>query len=382
MNDPALIATLQRAGFKGQGLRTAYAIAHRESGGRADAFNGNAGTGDKSYGLFQINMLGNLGPARRQQFGLAKDEDLLDPLTNARAAYQLSKGGTDFGAWGIGPNAYRSGAGFDTIQGYFRRFPSVIGKPQLAPKLPTDKPQLATGAKVQKGGQTFGGAGTKSPQQRMEASTGEDKFRSALSAFFLSRAQARMQGQNPQGGLLELAQLRQEYMTMGGVPEDTRNAGAGTGAVAQAKVDAGTKIDGGSTKPTAKMGEEASGTSDLSKKILTAAHSQVGKPYVWGAESPAEGGFDCSGLIDWAYKQAGIDLPGRLTTYTAKTLGKSVKGQSLQPGDMVITNGGEHMVMYVGDGQVIAAPHTGTVVQYQPLSRFDGDIVDVRRVIP
>jgi cell wall-associated NlpC family hydrolase len=115
--------------------------------------------------------------------------------------------------------------------------------------------------------------------------------------------------------------------------------------------------------------------------ILKAADAQVGKPYVWGAESPKEGGFDCSGLIDWAYRQAGIKLPGRLTTYSAAKMGVSVKGKPLQPGDWLITNGGQHMVMYVGNGQVIAAPRTGEVVQYQPVARFQGDIVDIRRVL-
>jgi hypothetical protein len=104
--DP-LAATLLRAGFTGEGLRTAYAIAKRESGGSPTAFNGNAGTGDKSYGLFQINMLGGMGPARRAQFGISSNEALFDPAINAKAAFQMSKGGTDFGAWGLGPNAYR-----------------------------------------------------------------------------------------------------------------------------------------------------------------------------------------------------------------------------------------------------------------------------------
>lgn len=115
--------------------------------------------------------------------------------------------------------------------------------------------------------------------------------------------------------------------------------------------------------------------------ILQTAAAQIGKPYVWGAESPQEGGFDCSGLIDWAFKQAGIDLPGRLTTQTALKMGTSVRGQPYQPGDWLITNGGKHMVMYMGNGQVISAPRTGEVVQYQPVGRFAGQIVDVRRVL-
>jgi hypothetical protein len=115
---------LQQAGFKGEGLKTAWAIAMRESGGKPSAFNGNAGTGDKSYGLFQINMLGSLGPARLKELGLNSNEDLLDPLTNAKAAFKMSKGGTDFGAWAVGPNAYRRSAALDAaIEKYLKQFP-------------------------------------------------------------------------------------------------------------------------------------------------------------------------------------------------------------------------------------------------------------------
>lgn len=101
-----LVKYLQQAGFKGEALRKAWAIAMRESGGRPGAYNGNAATGDKSYGLFQINMLGNLGSARAKQFGLSSYSQLLDPTTNARAAYQMSKGGTRWGAWDIDQSGY------------------------------------------------------------------------------------------------------------------------------------------------------------------------------------------------------------------------------------------------------------------------------------
>lgn len=138
---------------------------------------------------------------------------------------------------------------------------------------------------------------------------------------------------------------------------------------------------GGTTQAVSVDSGEMQGTSDQVRTILAAADAQVGKPYVWGAESPAEGGFDCSGLIDWAFRKAGINLPGRLTTYTAAKMGVSVKGKPYKPGDWLITNKGEHMVMYVGNGQVIAAPRRGEVVQYQPVDRFANSIVDVRRVL-
>ena len=114
------------------------------------------------------------------------------------------------------------------------------------------------------------------------------------------------------------------------------------------------------------------------QQAIEIAKKQIGKPYVWGGESPGEGGFDCSGLIDYAFKQAGIRIPGRLTSQSMLNLGRPVKG-NYQPGDWIITNGGKHVVMYVGNNQVIAAPHRGEVVQYQPLSRFKGSIVGVRR---
>lgn len=104
----SLMSILQQAGFKGAGLQMAYAIAMAESGGNAKAHNGNAGTGDNSYGLFQINMLGGMGPERRKQFGLSSNEALYDALTNAKVAYKMSKGGTSWGPWSTyGNGAYK-----------------------------------------------------------------------------------------------------------------------------------------------------------------------------------------------------------------------------------------------------------------------------------
>lgn len=93
----SLISILQQAGFKGEALKIAYAIAMAESGGNARAYNGKGP--DNSYGLFQINMLGNMGPARRKQYGLSSNDDLFDPLTNAKVAFKLSNGGKNWQPW-------------------------------------------------------------------------------------------------------------------------------------------------------------------------------------------------------------------------------------------------------------------------------------------
>jgi hypothetical protein len=87
-------------GFRGQGLINVVAIAGRESHYNPGAHNPNRSTGDDSYGLMQINMLGNLGPARREQFGITSNEQLFDPMINLRAAYMMSGQGTDFDPWG------------------------------------------------------------------------------------------------------------------------------------------------------------------------------------------------------------------------------------------------------------------------------------------
>lgn len=106
--DVDLMSVLRQAGFRGDGLKMAYAIAMAESGGNARAHNPNVNTGDNSYGLFQINMLGGMGPERRRRYGLSSNSDLFDPLTNAKVAFKMSNGGKSWGPWSTyGNGAYR-----------------------------------------------------------------------------------------------------------------------------------------------------------------------------------------------------------------------------------------------------------------------------------
>jgi hypothetical protein len=103
-----LVPIARTAGWIDEAVAIAVAIAMAESGGDPNAHNTNAGTGDNSYGLWQINMLGSMGPARRQQFGLSSNDELFNPATNARVAYEMSGGGGNWSPWSTWKNgAYR-----------------------------------------------------------------------------------------------------------------------------------------------------------------------------------------------------------------------------------------------------------------------------------
>lgn len=113
-------------------------------------------------------------------------------------------------------------------------------------------------------------------------------------------------------------------------------------------------------------------------QVIAFARKAIGTPYVWGGESFAEGGFDCSGLVMASLEAAGIEVSGRLTTYNVRSLGRSVPLSAIKPGDAVVTGSGGHMVLYEGGGHVISAPYTGATVKRDLLSNYS--IVDIRRL--
>ncbi|MEV7015344.1 NlpC/P60 family protein [Streptomyces sp. NPDC093991] len=97
---------------------------------------------------------------------------------------------------------------------------------------------------------------------------------------------------------------------------------------------------------------------------LAAARSALGKPYVWGANGPSA--FDCSGLTQWAYAQAGVALPR--TSQAQRYAGRQVPLSEARPGDLVLyRSDASHVGMYTGNGQVIHAPYPGAPVRYDPV---------------
>jgi hypothetical protein len=99
LTDRELLQLLKAVGFEGQALKMAWAVAKKESNGRPMAYNGNRNTGDSSYGIFQINMLGNLGVDRKEKFELRSNVLLFDPVINAEITYYMTDGGKDWSSW-------------------------------------------------------------------------------------------------------------------------------------------------------------------------------------------------------------------------------------------------------------------------------------------
>jgi cell wall-associated NlpC family hydrolase len=137
-------------------------------------------------------------------------------------------------------------------------------------------------------------------------------------------------------------------------------------ALADTAVGATASTPDGSVAPPAQYGG-----------VVGIAMKYLGTPYVWGGSSP--GGFDCSGLVAYAYGQLGISLPH----YTGAqwNVGVPVSSNDLQPGDLVFFNGLGHVGIYIGGGQMIHAPHSGDVVRITPLSGwYSSTYVGARRI--
>lgn len=138
---------------------------------------------------------------------------------------------------------------------------------------------------------------------------------------------------------------------------------------------------GSSYTPPTSSGQSGGGSSDVvgntpgngasnlgasAASIIKYAETQLNVPYVWGGESPGKG-FDCSGLIQWAYGKAGVKIP-RVAADQQKAA-KPVPVNQTQPGDLLfVGNPAHHVVMAIGGGKIIEAPHTGDHVKIRALN--------------
>lgn len=119
------------------------------------------------------------------------------------------------------------------------------------------------------------------------------------------------------------------------------------------------------TTQTAKPQVSTQSNSSTAQTVVSAAQSQIGKPYVWGATGP--NAYDCSGLVQYAYSQAGKNV-GR-TTYQQAGAGQHISVSQAQPGDILMW-GDYHDAIYVGNNQYVHAPQPGQNVTQASISSY------------
>ena len=119
----------------------------------------------------------------------------------------------------------------------------------------------------------------------------------------------------------------------------------------------------------------------IGERAAQVAMKAVGVPYRWGGESPANG-FDCSGLVRWAYGRVGIELPHN--SYALYAEGRRVAASRMEPGDVLFFEGLGHVGLYLGRGRMVHAPQTGRDVEVIRLdgSNYGSRLIGARRVTP
>jgi cell wall-associated NlpC family hydrolase len=117
----------------------------------------------------------------------------------------------------------------------------------------------------------------------------------------------------------------------------------------------------------------------LGERAAAIALGVVGTPYRWGGESPASG-FDCSGLVRWAYGRVGVDLPHN--SYALYGEGRRVARDGMRPGDLLFFEGLGHVGLYLGRGRMVHAPYSGRTVEVVRLTstNYGRRLIGARRV--
>ena len=114
--------------------------------------------------------------------------------------------------------------------------------------------------------------------------------------------------------------------------------------------------------------------------VVAAAKKYVGVPYVWGGTNPAVG-MDCSGFVQRVFKDLGIDMPRVVSDQMQK--GTPVASLAdAKPGDLLVSFGGEHISIYLGNGKAIDAPVPGQTIQIRDAWEQQSSLTAIRRIVP
>jgi cell wall-associated NlpC family hydrolase len=182
-----------------------------------------------------------------------------------------------------------------------------------------------------------------------------------------------------QSQLAMLQPVRQPARPLGGAPSASVASPTAPGAFSDALSRA--SLDGFSTSSTAPAATASSG--GKADQLIAAARQYLGVPYLWGGTDPAKG-LDCSGFVQLAFKDIGIELP-RVSADQARAGRPVASLAEAKPGDLVAFDwsasraGIDHIGIYIGDNKMIVAPRRGDVVKIQEITRPPAVI---RRVLP
>jgi cell wall-associated NlpC family hydrolase len=191
-------------------------------------------------------------------------------------------------------------------------------------------------------------------EQRQDLAANQQKARAALAAINARKADV-VKTENALNATL--ANVKGDLAQLVAQADAARQAAAQREAAQRAPVDRASRSrtpESYGAAPAVRAGAQAA---------VSEALRQVGKPYEWGAAGPNS--FDCSGLTMWAWRAGGVSLPHYTgAQYSATT---HISMSQLQPGDLVYAGDMSHMAMYIGNGNIVEAPHTGANVRVVPL---------------
>ena len=194
-------------------------------------------------------------------------------------------------------------------------------------------------------------AGARHQAEDAERRAKEARARAAQAEADAARIQAEI-GKKKADMDAQIQQVKQRYSQLSSADQDSLTGGGETNYVGP----------GGTGKAA---------------EAVSAALSKQGSEYVWGAKGPST--FDCSGLMQYAYKQAGVSIGA--STKTQVSEGHSVSASQLQPGDLIFYYSPvSHVAMYVGNGKAVHAPTEGDVVKVSDYKKI-GNVTAMRRIV-
>lgn len=148
-------------------------------------------------------------------------------------------------------------------------------------------------------------------------------------------------------------------------------------------VGSATAASAGVGSTTAATGAGAAGSSGGTASgdaVVAAAKKYIGVPYVWGGTNPAVG-MDCSGFVQRVFKDLGVELPRVVSDQMQKGTPVASLAEA-KPGDLLVSYGGEHISIYLGNGKAIDAPVPGQTIQVRDAWEKYSNLTSIRRIVP